>query len=818
MKRAYHATLGKWLVNLAVDRIRAVSRWEEDELRGRGFRPVICHIPSGIEDRAFADIPPLDQKASNDQLANLGRYLIQVGKIKRVKNHITLIRALEKLPADIKLVIVGQVIEAGYCAELKDAINRLNLSGRVFFTGYVDAERKYYLIQNALAVVNLPPIECYGSVVYEAMARGAVLIVAKGTAPGRLALDNQCGIAVDPASERETVNALKFVLDVKNSSALRAMREKAKAAVKSHSWEAVSLRFMDLLRPKRIAAGVSAQTSGGLSAWPAKGRAFFGRLAGFGRKIIDWRPSERAVITAFLVFAALILALSLRGQPGNPQANDLNSQVWTKNGPFELSPERGRFALLYSLAENKSLSFTDELAKFVVPDLGLAPDGRFVSLFPPGVSFLAWPGYLIGRWFNLAQIGAFAVIALFALANGCLIVAISRRLGAGLPGSLAGASAFLFATPAFAYAVTFYQHHVTVFLLLLCLYLLLRFRSFKSLATVWLLIGLSWLVDSPNFFLFLPIGFYAIFRAASLRPLPAGWQFSLQPRYLAAVLLIGLPLIMLGWYNYRSHGDPLKLSGTLPAVAEISPADEISSFKAADQAVYENTADKQAIGFFATRNLLRGFYTHIVSPDRGILRFTPVILLGVFGLFALYRRQSEALNIFLAVIGLNILLYSMWGDPYGGWAFGSRYLIPSYALLAVGLAVWLSSARYWLAASLIFLCAFSYSAWVNSLGALTSNMNPPQIEVLALEAASGKEEKYTYERNWDFLIQEGSKSFAWRTYFRETIPALTYHRLIFGLIMFFVWLALFYSKFSAVPASLLAAVEQGRRLIIKSKL
>ena len=75
-----------------------------------------------------------------------------------------------------------------------------------------------------------------------------------------------------------------------------------------------------------------------------------------------------------------------------------------------------------------------------------------------------------------------------------------------------------------------------------------------------------------------------------------------------------------------------------------------------------------------------------------------------------------------------------------------------------------------------------YSIAVNTLGALTSSANPPQVQVLLLEKASGHEEKYTYARNIDYLMKSGSKSFIYRTLFIRKIPAWKYYWIITGYI------------------------------------
>jgi hypothetical protein len=53
--------------------------------------------------------------------------------------------------------------------------------------------------------------------------------------------------------------------------------------------------------------------------------------------------------------------------------------------------------------------------------------------------------------------------------------------------------------------------------------------------------------------------------------------------------------------------------------------------------IKEGDADKEkkAVGFFETRNMLNGFDVHVVSPDRGMTTYAPIVLMGILGLFFL---------------------------------------------------------------------------------------------------------------------------------------------------------------------------------------
>jgi hypothetical protein len=516
-------------------------------------------------------------------------------------------------------------------------------------------------------------------------------------------------------------------------------------------------------------------------------------------KKFDWKKTIRQGLQALLlvVIAVVALGLGLRGIAGNPTMDQLNTNLWKDEGPFELSPDRGRFALTYSLIENKSYQFAVPLGRFAAPDIGYA-NGHFVSLFAPTVSYIIIPGYLLGKMYGLAQVGTFATIAIFGLLNVLLIRAISLKLGAHpMAASLAGLL-FLFASPAFAYAVSLYQHHISTFLILMSVYVLLSWPMMLALPIVWLCCGLSISVDNPNLFMMFPIGLYAVitkvFNFQNINEkITINFNFW---RALTGVVII-LPVAFFMYFNFQSYGDPFKLGGTVedaPVVDEFGNID-ISDLQKKKQEEKEEEAEKisitqqvdpadekDAIGFFKTRKLPGGFFTHFLSLDRGVIMYTPIMLASVFGFWWLAKHRTPMFQLLLAVMGVNILLYSLWGDPYGGWAFGSRYLIPSYAIAAIGLAFTLSRYRRNFLILIPLTALAGYSVWVNVIGAITSNRNPPQIQILDLESLSGRIERYTYTRNMEMLNEDSSKSFIYREYLDPQLTAWEYAYILMGVI------------------------------------
>ena len=500
-----------------------------------------------------------------------------------------------------------------------------------------------------------------------------------------------------------------------------------------------------------------------------------------------------------MLFCLFILGLSIRGNYGSPDVNQLNSAAWEVNGPFELSPEKGRFALTYSLLENHSFQFSDNLANFAAPDVAVTKNGKYASLFAPTLSFITMPGYTIGKFFNISQVGTFSVIALFALLNLCLIRAIAIKLGANKLAATLGGVVFVFATPAFAYGVNLYQHHVSTFLILSSIYLLIRFKGFVSLFLIFLLCSLALTLDYPNLFMMFPIGLVCLSRMISFTRIRNSLKFSIKIPLIVSTVALIFPLLFFLWFNNASFGNPFQLSGTLRTIKDVS---KVQTDKSSSKGVQPGLGkvprkEKTAVGFFTTRNLTNGLYLLFISPDRGMIFYTPVMLFGIIGIILAIKKKARMSVLMVAIIGANILLYSLWADPWGGWAFGSRYLIPTYAILSIFIALFLTfwSNKYFLMP--VFAFAAFYSVAVNTLGAITTSALPPQVEVLELEKLSGLVQKYTYERNWDFLLAGHSKSFVYQTFLKDYLSTFQFYMILtISICAFIAILLIFYIKSS----------------------
>jgi hypothetical protein len=484
-----------------------------------------------------------------------------------------------------------------------------------------------------------------------------------------------------------------------------------------------------------------------------------------------------------ILFVAIILVVTVRGLPGNPTPAQLNTTKWKDNGPFELSPERGRFALLYSIVENHTFHLAPSLAQFTAPDVGYL-NHSYVSIFAPSISFLAIPGYLIGRYFGDSQFGTFLWMSLFALFNVLLIRQIAIRLGAHPLAATIATFAFLFGTPAFAYAVTVYEHHPSTFLILLSFYLLMRFDNLFSYIAIWILYGFAFTVDYPNLFMMFPVALAAFLRSGVIEHVHKKYLVKISLPRLFSTIAVIIPLAFLLWFNRMSYGNPLRLSGSVPTIEGVNAngtpifLSTLVSQQLEKSGQPTNTPPPSTLSYFQPRNMLNGFYILLISPDRGVVMYAPVVLFGIAGFIYAGRKKQKYVLVLLGIAGADFILYSMWGDPYGGWAFGGRYLIPAYSVLSIYMAIILTRFGRNKLFILLFFIIFSYSIIVNTLGAVTSNSNPPQIQAVPLSAITHSKVEYTYMRNVNDLNADLSKSFVFQAYAKNYMSAWQYYSYI----------------------------------------
>lgn len=480
-----------------------------------------------------------------------------------------------------------------------------------------------------------------------------------------------------------------------------------------------------------------------------------------------------------------LLSFNIKGEAGNPVyfQNELDTKV---GGPFESSGSTSRYALTKSIVDQGSLFFHSELARFASPDV-VGVNGKYATLFTPGVSFAAVPFYYAGNLIGLPQLAAYLSTTLFAALNIFLIYKISRKFYVSPALSMISGLIFGFATSAAAYSNTLTQHHLSVSLILLAVLNAAGKRNFFNNLTFGLIAGAGVLVDIPNLFMMTPIGLYIL--AKNFAVSKEGEKLTLKIKLSIIALLIGIiPMFALfGWYNFQTTGSYTKLAQSIGRT-DIFATDETKEINKQSNANASKTAPP--IVPFETRMQLNGFYILLISDERGIFYYNPIVIFGIIGLLlAVKNKANEKLAVVvISIVMVNILLYSMFGDPWGGWSFGPRYLIPSIALLSTGIGYALSRSLRNPFVMFAFIVVVIYSSLVSTLGSATTNLIPPKVEAVNLAVTV----PYTYKYNMQLAEAQKSGALIYNLYLRNSMNVQTYIYIYSGIISALI-LSLYFS-------------------------
>ena len=173
------------------------------------------------------------------------------------------------------------------------------------------------------------------------------------------------------------------------------------------------------------------------------------------------------------------------------------------------------------------------------------------------------------------------------------------------------------------------------------------------------------------------------------------------------------------------------------------------------------------------------------SKDRGIIFYSPVIVLFIFGIgYRLSKKKGVELGL-ISVPATCLILYSMFSDPYGGWAFGSRYLIAAMPELCILAGIGLQRFTRNIFIKTLYTLIFCYSAAVALLAPLTTNVIPPTIEASPLGLDS------SYIINIRMLENSSLDSYVYNHVLHGSITGTTYYFIILTVVllagMFFIW-------------------------------
>lgn len=288
--------------------------------------------------------------------------------------------------------------------------------------------------------------------------------------------------------------------------------------------------------------------------------------------------------------------------------------------------------------------------------------GECFSEWYPLLSLVAIPFLVVGRVLGslsglptveVGHVVAMAVPALAVAGAAALTADIAMRVGATARGAVAAAVAFAFGTETLTYGRTLYAETLAAFLVALAFWGLIQpgRRRWIGLAAIVLAV-----LAKPQMVVIGPaLGLFLAIRESN-------WRRALGP--LAATFVGGLLCLAYNWFRFNDARD----------------------------------FGRGLNGSYAPRQVVEGIGELLISPGRGLLWFSPVMVLGAVALWR-YRHHALA-KVCLAPLVALLLVYS--AAPGSGYEWSTRYLVPALPLVAVGVA-FVATRRAALVAALILV-------------------------------------------------------------------------------------------------------------------
>jgi len=338
------------------------------------------------------------------------------------------------------------------------------------------------------------------------------------------------------------------------------------------------------------------------------------------------------------------------------------------------------------------------------PDVSRHPETkRLYPNKPPGATLVGLGAYPLAKWGSespttLRELTFWARILTGLIPTLLLLGCAVWILGEGLPGWALGLSmvTYALATPANSYAHLFYGHQLAGMGLFIGILLLARAQRQGSPVLGWvggLSAGFAVLVEYGAGFAGIPIGLMLLSGLREKRGTTV---------LLAACVGAAIPLAALLLYHDMAFGSPWSTGY--------------------HHVINPDFAEKHGQGFLGLGiPKWEGFYTHILSPDGGLLWWAPLFPAAIYGLYREWTvgtHQREAL-VFLSIFILMIIVGA--GLSFdGGWRVGPRYLVAALPGLILGWRRFFSEEH----SGLRWFFILSLGIWATCINAAAGNLWP----------------------------------------------------------------------------------------------
>jgi hypothetical protein len=342
--------------------------------------------------------------------------------------------------------------------------------------------------------------------------------------------------------------------------------------------------------------------------------------------------------------------------------------------------------------------------------------GQYFSVYAPGLSYLSYPFGVLGFILNHGSlvIQSWAIltdegfVALCAAISALVLYKICRMYATPRPSLLASLT-LAFGTIVWPFATELFDHDVAMLFSLLGVYCVLRcartegkgYEKYAVLAAGGAALGIGYTIEYLSALLILPLVLFLLYKRKLNLTLGAVFF---------ATFVIG-PLLDLA-YNQTVTGNPL----TFP------------------EDLWNGST---ALSRFVPSQLLTVPFYNLLSPYRGLLLYSPVLFVGIYGLFRMYgsgKFRGDAV-LFLSLFLFGLIPYSAWSPWDGGYSFGPRFLVDVIPYLVIPIAFVLSEARgkFTGGRNMVFLSLFFLSSLIAGAGAFTEASPPNGTGLLSFQ-------------------------------------------------------------------------------------
>lgn len=324
-----------------------------------------------------------------------------------------------------------------------------------------------------------------------------------------------------------------------------------------------------------------------------------------------------------------------------------------------------------NLVENGSLGQQEySIEESYLPILFPGKDGRFYGKNGIGQSLLSVPLYLLGRlgdkilpqkWKTFFAGPDYhywgGTLTIFAVSTFCQLITplvlvvfylCCQRLGFSKSRSLTLVFILGLATLFWSNSRDYFQHPLTILLLLSSIYVLLHPekvspRHFLYSGT---LLGFDIIVRPVQIINCLPLIAFACWRSRTIQPIRSG-------RYM---------LMFLG---------PLVTGILIQCLVNYLRFGGLFAFGGYDQ-----------WNAFLPSNILAGLYVYTWSLGHGLFIYAPPVMLGLFCIKMMWRHRKSESILFISLVLINLAWYACLPNKhltdfgiYGLWCYGPRYLL-----------------------------------------------------------------------------------------------------------------------------------------------